>query len=209
MSATTSRSVRDVFFFNGTAPRPGQPPPLININLNEDKLIVEGAIRVDVDWIETSKRALRKFDVNLTTVVLVRSEAANKVVSQTLSADRGRSESYKASSARSPQAAARPSQRAFRPRVVVYHLLLKKNDEDKSPFTLTKVPSCEGGVLRDRLRGKPPYEINHRFNDCKRDCTNLTDDLRERHPSMAKIDDNVNAVRLIIETDKRMADQQI
>ncbi|GBP14709.1 hypothetical protein EVAR_9614_1 [Eumeta japonica] len=42
------------------------------------------------------------------------------------------------------------------------------------------------------------------FNEFENDGTNLTDDLRERRLSTAVTEDNVSAVRLTIETDKRV-----
>ncbi|GBP93400.1 hypothetical protein EVAR_70361_1 [Eumeta japonica] len=50
------------------------------------------------------------------------------------------------------------------------------------------------------------------FNEFKRGCINLIDDLRERRPSMATTEGNItdiSTVRLMIETDKRVTYQQI
>ncbi|GBP37737.1 hypothetical protein EVAR_29938_1 [Eumeta japonica] len=47
------------------------------------------------------------------------------------------------------------------------------------------------------------------FNEFKRGLTNLTDDLREGRPSTAMTEDNIGAVRLMMETDKRVTCQQI
>ncbi|GBP78133.1 hypothetical protein EVAR_59927_1 [Eumeta japonica] len=49
--------------------------------------------------------------------------------------------------------------------------------------------------------------VYNRFKEFKRDCTNLTDDLREGHRSTAATDDYVSAVRLMIEIDKQTYQQ--
>ncbi|GBP58972.1 hypothetical protein EVAR_97347_1 [Eumeta japonica] len=46
------------------------------------------------------------------------------------------------------------------------------------------------------------------FNEFKRGRTDLTEDLREGRPSTATTDDNVSALRLMIETDRRVTYQQ-
>ncbi|GBP30337.1 Tyrosine-protein phosphatase non-receptor type 7 [Eumeta japonica] len=51
--------------------------------------------------------------------------------------------------------------------------------------------------------------VYNSFNDFKRDPTNLTDNLHEGRPSTATTEDNISAVQLMIETDKRVTYQQI
>ncbi|GBP76195.1 hypothetical protein EVAR_54951_1 [Eumeta japonica] len=46
--------------------------------------------------------------------------------------------------------------------------------------------------------------VNNWLNEFKRGRTNLTDDLREGHTSMATTKDNINAMRIVIEIDKRL-----
>ncbi|GBP14628.1 Putative uncharacterized protein FLJ37770 [Eumeta japonica] len=47
------------------------------------------------------------------------------------------------------------------------------------------------------------------FNEFKRGRINLTNDLREGHPSAATTEDNTSAVRLMIETDNKVTDHQV
>ncbi|GBP33152.1 hypothetical protein EVAR_14833_1 [Eumeta japonica] len=47
------------------------------------------------------------------------------------------------------------------------------------------------------------------FNKFKCVRTNLTEDLRDERPSTATLEDKINAIRLMIEIDKRVSYQQI
>ncbi|GBP27602.1 Putative uncharacterized protein FLJ37770 [Eumeta japonica] len=51
--------------------------------------------------------------------------------------------------------------------------------------------------------------VYNRFNEFKRGRTDLTDDLREGRLSTATTEDNISAVRLMIETFKRVIWRQI
>ncbi|GBP06789.1 hypothetical protein EVAR_92713_1 [Eumeta japonica] len=75
---------------------------------------------------------------------------------------------------------------------------------------------------RDQERKSDRFKIKHLryealsfaivynwFNEFTRGHTNLTDDLRDGPPSKATTEDDVSAVRLMIETDKSVTYQQI
>ncbi|GBP07894.1 hypothetical protein EVAR_78057_1 [Eumeta japonica] len=62
---------------------------------------------------------------------------------------------------------------------------------------------CEGsGARRNTAFNEIARMIPYHWFKFKRDRTNLTDDLYEEHPSTVTTEDNVSAVRLMIETGK-------
>ncbi|GBP77557.1 hypothetical protein EVAR_99126_1 [Eumeta japonica] len=68
-------------------------------------------------------------------------------------------------------------------------------------------PSTAAGRREGLKVRSPRSEIKRlRFERCR---TNLTDDLREGRSSTATTDDDIRAVRLMIETDKRVTYQQL
>ncbi|GBP48281.1 hypothetical protein EVAR_43001_1 [Eumeta japonica] len=70
----------------------------------------------------------------------------------------------------------------------------------------SRASGVKGRINRRHSYDAPSQDLSNEF---KRGHTNLPDDLREARSSTTMTEDNINAMRLMIETDKKVTFQQI